>query len=685
MVMFLTSQSKVEERELIELAQFVINRRTENMRDELHNYLVEIGLYDVDQSISKAQIVNLIKKKFGFSDFPPQIVDSALLRLRNKNDLSVEERGFALTYRLHPNRKHAIKQMIEQHKELRNHFIQSVISRIEKIGSLSNFDKETITQSLFEFLGRSFNVLSVRFAVIMTKIAYEPKELDELLLETEILDKSFSHVSDENLRRDAISAFQEVLLERDEKISLFLYSISQSFVLLQILNVDPDCQALQKKLFLTNMTIFLDTNIIIDLLCEKSNRRFHNVAVRLINLIKYLKIKVYFTNRTFEELRRRIGLSNENMKQIGRPNEKKRRKLMNHIEDPFIMEYAQQLRYNPSLKWEGFIGRIRNFTSVLKRKYEIVMDKSDYTKIFADPAFQEATQLVSEADPQKSESLVEHDCFHLLLVDMLRSLTQKDGVPKYWFVTRDKSVCFAEQMRIIIEKKRSGIEVKPSSVLIDVWIHMISPFLSPKVATQEASRAFAEMFSTHFVPSFPRMRPKVLLKVLSPLLDQRDLDSYQIRSIASDIFLAEHLDDLMSTGELPNYINNKLMQMQEERHRKELEKIKVEKETLEDQLLQSEQETFELRSKIELRKQSERYLAGALVFLIVWASTYFAVLLPTVKEPFSSFIYAIIIALIFGYLLGFQRYEWILKKNISNLAFIQIDNRLTQQLIRKNM
>jgi len=341
---------------------------------------------------------------------------------------------------------------------------------------------------------------------------------------------------------------------------------------------------------------------------------------------------------------------------------KKRNKIMEYLNEPFIAEYWQQLRRNPSLRWKGFIGRMKNFALILEKKYRVTFDKTDYSNVVANPAFQEVSKLVSETDPKKPKSLVRHDCFHLLLVDMLRSnAPAEDLVPKYWFVTRDKNICLAEQMRLIIEKKK-GVERKPSSVLIDVWLHMISPFLSPKLATHEAPKIFAQIFSTHFLPSFPQMKPKFLIKILRPLLDQTDLKPYQIKALVSDIFLAEHVSALSRTGKLPFYLNKKLIEIQEGKHKEELHRIQTEKNALAEQLKKSEKETRDLRTKIELRKQFEKYLAGALIFFIVWAITYFAVLLPTVKEPFSAFFFAIIIALIFGFLLGFQRYEWILEK-----------------------
>jgi len=446
----LISSSEIERRELIELAQFVINRKTNDLRNELYEFLVEIGLYDVDENVTKSQLIDIIKRRFGFSVFPQQIINSTLIQLEKKKNILIEKIGLTQKYKLPVDKKQKLMKMVESHKQLREHFTKSILDKIAKIGSLSDVDKKDIVDSAFDFLGRSLSILSIRFAEILIKPSYEFKHLDELLYRGEILEKSFARIEDQNVRRDAINATKETLTQPDKKIALFLYSIAQSYFLLQILNVDPECQTLQKNLFLLNMTVYFDTNIIIDLLCEKSEQRFHRPATRLIELMKSLDIKMRFSSRTLKELYRTINISEETLKRIGYTERK--RKIRDYIDDPFVEEYSKLLDEMPFLRWENFIGRMKKFTSILERKYNIFYDRANYNDIFQNPDFLDISKMISEADPYKPDYLVEHDCFHLLLVDKLRS--KEDLFPKYWFITRDKSVCLAEQMRLISEKRK---------------------------------------------------------------------------------------------------------------------------------------------------------------------------------------------------------------------------------------
>lgn len=75
--MLSSGTTTAEKRPLIELAQFVLNRNTENIREELHNYLVELALFKAPEGVSRTEIKNIIEENFDFSKFPSSIVDSA--------------------------------------------------------------------------------------------------------------------------------------------------------------------------------------------------------------------------------------------------------------------------------------------------------------------------------------------------------------------------------------------------------------------------------------------------------------------------------------------------------------------------------------------------------------------------------------------------------------------------------
>jgi ABC-type multidrug transport system permease subunit len=81
-------------------------------------------------------------------------------------------------------------------------------------------------------------------------------------------------------------------------------------------------------------------------------------------------------------------------------------------------------------------------------------------------------------------------------------------------------------------------------------------------------------------------------------------------------------------------------------------------------------ENEKLIKEIGVEKHFGKYLAGGVVFLAVWVSTYFLVLLPTIKDSFIACMVAILISLIFGFLVGFKRYDWILRRFLELFAAI---------------
>jgi len=646
----------IERRELIELAQFVLNRSTEDVREELHEYLIEIALYNSEQGVQREEIKSLIEKEFGFSHFPMAILDFSLERLERKGKIT--KSGTPFLFFLSDARKNEIAERFQKQKLLSEYFVAIILTKIEnKLGQLSENQKMKVVQSLFNFLGKTFNNLSLNCARLLTKAPSEIKDVVELLGATDILSDAFQSVEDKVLARVSIEVIRDVLREPDKQASLFLYSLAQSYVLLQIMNVDPECQALVKKLILSDIVVFLDTNIIIDLLCENARQTYHKTATVLIRFMNSLGIKSCISSRTIRELFRRLEISDAAFKQCGHTLESKKEKLAEFVEDTLLREYLLQQRQNPGLKWQGFIGRLRNFSSILKRRFSINIDNILYDHICSSSAFEELSKVIAEADSQKPKAVVEHDCFHIILVDHLREKIGDEGIiPKRWFVTKDKTLGLVENIRIMTEKK------KPASVFIDVWLHMISPLLSPIVATEEASETFARFFSSYFIPSFPRMEPVTLTRLIGPYLDDKDLSTNELKELVGDAYLSEHMDELAQRGQLETYVNRKYIEIKERKHQEEIKKLQEEKLTLEEKLQKSDEEKVQLKREMKEGKQFGKYLAGAAVFFAVWLATYVWILLPTMREPYSASIIAIVISLIVGYLLGFKRYEWILEK-----------------------
>jgi len=632
----------------------VLNRGTESIREELHEYLVEIALYNTEQEVSATDIKALIEKEFGFSAFPLSLVNSALARM----DKKLIPKGAPSKYLLAIQRREELTKMFDHQRLLRSHLMARVLSTISnEYGDISDVASSQIVKCLFKFLGIVFNNLSINLARLISEVPMEIKSVIELLETQEALETTFEELDDKILSRISVEVIKRVLEEHDDKTARFLYALAQSYVLLKILNVDPKCRALQKELILSDMRVYLDTNIVINLLYEHARPRIHETCVRIVMLMNHLGINCLITRRTAKEIERHLQMSDQEYGSMGKVPEHRVKKLIRYITDEVIKEYWSLLQKNPGLKWEAFLRRLHKYSSILKKKYAITIDDTVYDHIYSHPKFDELFKMTEEADPHKSPEVIQHDCFHLLLIDYLREQMKESRIlPNRWFVTRDRSLIVTEKVRMITEKKR------PSSVLIDVWLQMIGTLLSPEVASEEAPEVFSRCFSSDFVPSFPRVKPRLLAKLIGPCLDFRDLDRSEMMEIIGDTYLLDHMEEMSQKGELANYLTRKYISITEKKQKAEVNRLLKKQTELVTELKKSKEETTTWKDRIETERHFGKYLVGGIVFFVVWVVTYLLILLPTIKEPYTACTLSVLISLIFGYLLGFRRYEWILNR-----------------------
>jgi hypothetical protein len=657
------SSNESERKPLLELAQFVLNRNTENIRDELHNYLIEIALYNLSKPIMRKEIKNEIEKEFGFSEFPQTIVDFALDRLSG----TLQIQGTPSSYMLSDKRRNELFDMLNNQKLLRDYVLARVLTAIEtNYGDMSESASKEVSRCLFNFLALAFENLSAGISLIIAK-GLEIEKITEVKGLNEMLKDASQEIDDKTLREDTIKVVQDLLSHPDEKVSIFLYSLAQSNTLLKILNIDPQCQSLEKDLILSNMKVYLDTNFAVSLICEKARKTVHSSCVKLLNLMSELGIKYAITVRTAKEIEEHLKTADFEYNNMGPVSDNRRMKLLKFMEDEIIREYWLSLSSSPGLRWTAFLGRLRSFSSILHNKYSVEIDKSVHDNIAMDQHFDELAKIIAEASPNKSPQLVEHDCYHMLLVESLREQIQDhDVIPKIWFLTRDRSLDLVEKVRQITEKK------KPVSVYVDVWLQIITPLLSPKIAAEQGVAVFANCISSDILPSFPKISPVLLAKLVGPALDATDLEWDEVKQIVGDTYLAEHFDEL-GKGKVEVHLTDKLLAIREERHKREMakaskkhredmEKSAEEKESLVQQVEKLQKENEDLKGEVDESKHVGKYLVGGFVFIIVLLSMYYLVLLPTIHDAYISLIFSLLISLVFGYLIGLKRYDWVLEK-----------------------
>jgi hypothetical protein len=152
------SPAEIEKGPLIELAQFVLNRNTENVREELQEYLVEVALYNTNRNSTRDDIKAAIEKEFNFSEFPPSILDLALDRMRSR----LVRQGSPPVYTLSVERRKELSEMFHNQQMLRDYFVARILSKIETDrGEISDPASKEITDCTFNFMAAAFNNLSM--------------------------------------------------------------------------------------------------------------------------------------------------------------------------------------------------------------------------------------------------------------------------------------------------------------------------------------------------------------------------------------------------------------------------------------------------------------------------------------------------------------------------------------------
>lgn len=198
-------------------------------------------------------------------------------------------------------------------------------------------------------------------------------------------------------------------------------------------------------------------------------------------VIKYttqLGIKLSITKYTKEEFLQRLEYSNHlyltykaeisNLTNLGA---KRVRQL---VDDVFLKTFLKRKEKHSGYSWNIFLSEMKNFTELLKDKFGILLHDNEIN--LENDELQKVLEAVKTASPEKIDSTVRHDAINLLFIDRLRQIDAEYELigPRYWFLTRDRTLIFAETTLL-------GKEL-PASVFVNAWFDMILPFISADVS-----------------------------------------------------------------------------------------------------------------------------------------------------------------------------------------------------------
>lgn len=647
------------------LSAFVLNRSTDDMRSEIHEYLIMIALQDNEYNtgMTKAEIIASIEKELKIDKFPYLLIESALARLKDKRLIEIIHNRRGILYFLSQDQRNKINLLEKQQFQTIINVKRKLIEKIEQVkGFHVDMDLEIIFNIFLDFLATTLNSLGAQccFAIIGSR----GKDLDILkpINIPQILNDNISKIEDKEMRESIKRSFIEYLDDPDEDLSNYLYSLAQSYFIIHVLHLDPECESCTKS-SLQCKKIYIDTNVIVyALVGEKKVAKAVDAALKLTN---DLNINIMFSKRPAQE----FGyLVSDAIRKLGKNPivpDNRFDKFRNELKDGFLKDFLQKKKENPNLTFNRYADRLEEIESILKNRYSAIYDNNAYDEILKDSDLSQLKQIVVDEGVRfglfKGDSVAEHDAFHIILIQELRKKEVGDILgPNYWFLTHDRSLFF-------VEKQFGKYEKFPSSIYIDNWVQLISPLLAPE-QTKNARDVYSSLFGSRLPMLTRAIDEDVFLAYQGKWMDDEDLTPEDVARIIGNRYIKDRYEEIREEGkqiteEERNMIIQPLIE-ELKNHKKETTDLREEMKSLRQTAVNLQIETTELSRKLTNQRNIITrlgHLLGAIVFVIIWYYIYQYVLIQSL-EPMLAFFGSMLIAAIFGALADFKGYKWLVER-----------------------
>ena len=520
------------EKEMLQrFALYVFRREAVEIREDLYESLVEMSLYLANKPLNRRTIKNEIMNQLAL-DLSEFIVNSAIDSLVNKGYIKQHDEQFYLTY----SRRKVINKTIKERRrsllEIEDKFVSEYRAKVR--ASTSEEDRIALGY-LYKFLSRLFSsegklllgiMRGTREGIEFVK-EYDPpgKVLRDLIME--LKDAEIK----EAVRDSIISIFR-----KDETTQL-LNVVARNFLYFQLLNLDPECRLFEKEAF-SKKVLLLDTNFVMKLLFISEPG--HQAAVRCARLSRELGVQLRFTKRTKQEFLDQLLESNKRFKKL----RVTKIDTLSSLSDGVIASYALEKQKKPILKWKDFFYKYRTFQTILNmwgitEFEEALPPLKVYENGSKDPVTGYVLACWHDLTGRiKSETIAEHDTYHLLLIRKLRAAKPSDILgPRFWFLTFDSSLlCVDKAVNEVIGSKYD----LPSSIELWAWIELIAPYLAPKVSSELGVQGFSNLMKTQLSLLPARIDVKKLIAVQTPEVNFDLFSCEQTKAILSDRFVQQH-------------------------------------------------------------------------------------------------------------------------------------------------
>ena len=516
-------------RKLREYQQFVLHRKSTDIRNELYEYIVMHVLYDhgKDCKLAYDAIDYHIKSDHDLS-IPKIHLDCAIERLIENKSISKNEQFLTLE-------KSKIKEIEENDSEvetIRNNVFNELRKTIsEKISNIPKTQVDLIIANFEELLKDTFNRYGIQAARIFTNSTEKIKELKGYSGFKEGYQKSIVQIVVEENREKLDKVLNGFFFHPSENFSKYCYGLAQNYVLIATLNVDPELTKLQKTEW-GKKKIFLDTNVIIPLLFDGDE--LHQSTKTIIEQTRDLGASILVSTETVEEFLQWLEDNKRLHEKIVPQRNLTSALTKTEHDDTFLKTYGLEIQRISGQSIDNFCKKYENYDLLLE-KFGIDLEEETISDFVKDKNAEELKERIIEHS-HKKEMVATHDQKMILYTKQLRN-EGKSGITgsDVWFLTNDHSLIRAE-------RDVFGEREIPSSIISEIWMQVITPFISPTITIKDSGNTLSKLLSSNFTSY--KINTEDVFNLMNVFMDDMEFTTNQLLKIIGDNFIREQLRDI---------------------------------------------------------------------------------------------------------------------------------------------
>lgn len=521
----MTHETQTNKNLLKEYQQFILSKQSQNIRDAFYENIIirtHIRHANSKNELGYDDLIKYIKEDYKFSHLPSLIIDESLKSLLAENKINRVNNNLILP----ESTQTKIQKNVDDFDILKEN-IDIELSALLKItiSSITIEQNKAIIKNFHVFVNE---VLKINGNIAVKLFLEKKPTMDitdgrfQVIYQTKInktLDKKY-HKSLDNM-------FNEYLLKPSIELSRYLFACAQGYVLYEILNLDPEFKKME-NISWQKKRIYVDTNILIHLVFPISSE--HNSSKILIEQTRKLGAKLIITQKTIDEFSHVLENFNSNAKIINFKPQLSALYEESHNDNPILSTYINEVSINRKYDSEAFIRTYGNFVDILQHEYGITVE--DVVGIGENSNNEKLKDNIAFRGHGKSPNVINHDHYNILRVNQIRQNIESDEIgPSSWLLTNDRTLTRAEF-------DTYGKDHITACVLSDIWLQIISPFISPNLLN-DAGYAFSQLLSGNFNSS--KINIANLNTLLSLFVDDTKFSVDQFRKIIGDEFIKQNL------------------------------------------------------------------------------------------------------------------------------------------------